>query len=405
MKHSVFYSGAHKPFLCASALVVGGIAAGVGALGSGIAGAVSNSSAAHSAADAQRDANATNLQIARETNESNTANTAATNATNIQLQQEMNQFNREQWNLNNEYNSPAAQMARARAAGINPNVVASGASSVASSPVQQTTLPQVQTPNLVQGHVDPEVKRTNLQDLSDVVGAIAKGAGLYQENVAKANLATAQAKKTSGEADVASSDASRRAAADAWYQTQTGFKFQFVDDDNEVVRDDNLENVLANPRVTAVRFQFKNKGEYDAYMDTLKGSADRVGYQADKASHLARESRATLDKVISDTQQGDVSILHAIASMPEKQFQEAVARIGQLLATTGKENATKRSIDLQYDIDEWDWQLSKDSDMRNLIKNMFDNSDDMSFKDMIKSFLMVMMPIVIQTASTRLGRK
>ena len=58
----------------------------------------------------QSDANATNLQIARETNSSNQ-----------QLAQEQNQWNIDQWNRENEYNSAAAQKQRLIDAGMNPS--------------------------------------------------------------------------------------------------------------------------------------------------------------------------------------------------------------------------------------------------------------------------------------------
>lgn len=68
-----------------------------GALISGIGGFLGNSITGLS----QKNTNDTNLQIARETNEAN-----------YRL-----------WKENNEYNTPAAQIARYRAAGLNPNMV------------------------------------------------------------------------------------------------------------------------------------------------------------------------------------------------------------------------------------------------------------------------------------------
>lgn len=44
-------------------------------------------------------------------------------ALNIKLKQLENQFNLDVWNLNNEYNSPAAQMQRYQDAGLNPNLI------------------------------------------------------------------------------------------------------------------------------------------------------------------------------------------------------------------------------------------------------------------------------------------
>lgn len=57
----------------------------------------------------QEEANATNLQIARETNEANRAN-----------QEYQNEWNLDMWNKQNEYNSPLAQRQRLESAGLNP---------------------------------------------------------------------------------------------------------------------------------------------------------------------------------------------------------------------------------------------------------------------------------------------
>lgn len=81
-----------------------------GAVISGLGGLVGNLLTG----SAQKDTNKTNLQIARETNEAN-----------YRL-----------WNENNLYNTPAAQMSRLRAAGLNPNMVYGQVSSGnSSSPV------------------------------------------------------------------------------------------------------------------------------------------------------------------------------------------------------------------------------------------------------------------------------
>lgn len=65
-----------------------------------------------------------------------------TNQSNERMQQRQNAWNLEMWNRNNEYNTPAAQMQRLQAAGLNPDLMygqnASGASGNSSSPVQGT---------------------------------------------------------------------------------------------------------------------------------------------------------------------------------------------------------------------------------------------------------------------------
>ena len=72
----------------------------------------------------------------------NLLSTHMTNRANERMQQEQNKWNLEQWERNNEYNSPAAQMQRLKAAGINPDVMygqnAGGAVGNSSSPAQGT---------------------------------------------------------------------------------------------------------------------------------------------------------------------------------------------------------------------------------------------------------------------------
>lgn len=92
--------------------------------------------------NAQRSANKTNLQIARDTN-----------AQNYQIFREQNEFNKEQLNKYLQYNTPAAQRARFEDAGINPYMAlgnmqngnaSSALTSANSAPMQAT---QVQPEN------------------------------------------------------------------------------------------------------------------------------------------------------------------------------------------------------------------------------------------------------------------
>lgn len=105
-----------------------------------------------------RQSNETNVKIAQETNAANIAMNNANNELQQRLQDQQNDFNYRMWQENNEYNSPAAQIQRAAQAGLNPNSALGNA--VASSPVQQVSLPNTQAghadPYSVQaGHVDP----------------------------------------------------------------------------------------------------------------------------------------------------------------------------------------------------------------------------------------------------------
>lgn len=90
-------------------------------------------------ASAQRDANRTNLQIARENN-----------AQAYKIFQEQNQFNLDMWNKQNAYNLPTEQVKRLLDAGINPSAVfGAGSTSEAGS------LTSAPAPSLQQAHVEP----------------------------------------------------------------------------------------------------------------------------------------------------------------------------------------------------------------------------------------------------------
>lgn len=72
----------------------------------------------------------------------NMNSTLWTNAANEEMQQQQNKWNLEQWNRNNAYNHPAAQMQRLKAAGLNPDLLygqnAGGAMGNSASPAQGT---------------------------------------------------------------------------------------------------------------------------------------------------------------------------------------------------------------------------------------------------------------------------
>lgn len=89
---------------------------------------------------ANKNTNKTNLQIARETNEANKA-----------LAEYSYEKNLEQWNRENEYNSPTAQMARLKEAGLNPNLIYGNGQAVRPS----ANSPQYNAPEMKAAHMQP----------------------------------------------------------------------------------------------------------------------------------------------------------------------------------------------------------------------------------------------------------
>ena len=67
----------------------------------------------------------------------NFLSTEMTNDANERMQQRQNQWNLEQWNRNNAYNHPVAQMQRLKAAGLNPDLMyGQGTPGLSSAPGQ-----------------------------------------------------------------------------------------------------------------------------------------------------------------------------------------------------------------------------------------------------------------------------
>ena len=107
----------------------------------GIVGGISNVISAGIGAAASRSAANKYLQGVQETN-----------AMNLQLAREQQAWDLAQWNRQNEYNSPSAQMARWQAAGLSPHsFVGTGSTGVAAS-LQSPTLANQVAPGDLSGY-------------------------------------------------------------------------------------------------------------------------------------------------------------------------------------------------------------------------------------------------------------
>lgn len=107
---------------------------------------------------------------------------------NLNLAKMQNQWNIEQWNRENAYNSPAAQMARYKAAGLNPDLIYGQQNLSAASP--EMTAGEGSQPTDVSNLAN---KRT--------IGDIAAQASQTRLTNAQAKLAESQAKKTDSDTE------------------------------------------------------------------------------------------------------------------------------------------------------------------------------------------------------------
>lgn len=102
---------------------------GIGTAISGIANAASNAYQNERNIDLQRDLQSKSQEFTKSERE-------ASQIYQTGEREAAQQFNKEMWNLNNQYNSPVEQVKRLQEAGINPAAVLGQNSSVAASPVQ-----------------------------------------------------------------------------------------------------------------------------------------------------------------------------------------------------------------------------------------------------------------------------
>lgn len=132
----------------------------------------------------------------------NIISTAMTNRANERMQQQQNAWNLEQWERNNAYNSPAAQMQRLKAAGLNPDIMygqnASGASGNSPAPAPGTQ-PIPKQPFRVDPYLTAQLKllasqtyKNNMDGKVSDIQAQNDEELMYDERLQKLGLTVAQ---------------------------------------------------------------------------------------------------------------------------------------------------------------------------------------------------------------------
>lgn len=190
-----------------------------------------------------------------------------TNAANLQIAQQNNAFNERMWNLQNEYNSPAAQRTRLEQAGINPYLMLDGSNTgnAQSSVTADTSGTQVA----------PDVGSTIAGGYQSMGSSISSAASqiaqmVYNNDLQSANVAKAQA------------EASNVSAQTRYQELQNEFAVaQFLSDlrlkkiqgdisqkDYEYLRDS------MSDRLDSVKFQNTLSGSQASYYNQLAGLTD-----------------------------------------------------------------------------------------------------------------------------------
>ena len=254
----------------------------------------------------QSDANATNLKIAQQTNEANQ-----------QLAIKQNQWNVEQWNRENDYNSASAQKQRLIDAGMNPyygGVNAGTAQNVQSAPMA----------NQQAAHVEPENAMANA-----VVNA---GETAYQQ-LMNEKMTTANVRKAEAEAITAESQAKLNASQAQLNNIGANRQLGTMPYDIENAKNTSLNSAQTNE---ILKLETENRNWANMFQQKY-GDA----FQIAELENLAAQKW----KTVSDRHVNEAT-LNKIASEIAKNYAES----NHLNADTQTINAIRTYVVNEYDI-------------------------------------------------------
>lgn len=136
-------------------------------------------------------------QALRGVYDTNATNVAIANAQNLaqyQMFQEANNYNTRMWNLENEYNTPQAQVQRMLQAGINPRVgIQGGDSGNSQSAPTSETPPQLHSPNIEAPTAAYQIAQDAKYKTLDAIGNVVGQANQTYSTMAQSRLAESQA--------------------------------------------------------------------------------------------------------------------------------------------------------------------------------------------------------------------
>lgn len=366
--------------------VIPGLSSGLSFLG-GLFGDSWEANAAHDQIQAQYDIANLNLQAQKDTNNVNALMSRERNEMAIQLQNEMNSFNKKMWDLNNQYNSPQMQLERARAAGVNPNVALG--SPVAASPVQQTSIPQLETPRneapLMQFN---PVKGYGHSRLIEGIGKALEGLSrlpFYHEELQSKRLEN-QRKKLENDALKNESDMYNNFVL---YQnpndaddliTQGEFdKLSDKEKDKYMYTESNGEKL---PNLA--RFNIRSRGAFEAWKDmrNIRNFLDHVtedNLQTKLRTAIAKEQLNATDK------NGNPTVIWRLAHMPDVQYKNLLESYKKLAAENNWNSETKEINKKILDLSFKQLENATNHDFFTYIDKI--GTGDMSTADYFKMFL------------------
>lgn len=250
---------------------------------------------------------------------------------NLMLARTQNQWNIEQWQRENDYNSPSAQMARYRAAGLNPDLIYGQQNTSAASPTLTSGAPS--TPQ------DMSPIGEKYRSFGEATKAMAESQ-LLQAQIDNLNADTGQKKagtdKTIVETEALTIDNLTRAARNN-QALQIGDTVLILNKKAAVLSDAQKENLIQT--TNNLRQTFDNN-----YLVVKESLARIKGIELDNVEKVKESIRkdkrlsAELRKFYDDHKQALMNL-----KISEQEFNEAIETYSFRLAGLALDNDTKRA--------------------------------------------------------------
>lgn len=234
---------------------------------------------------------------------------------NKQLMALQNQYNVENWRMQNEYNLPANQRSRLRAAGINPDLLyQNGASGVTAAAVSPTSGSSVspQAPATFEGLANGAMIGLQFENLKEDVDR------KHMENKVFASQHGLDHYSYSSYVDKKTGQEVSQSFVDDWFKSHP----------NKGIDDAPFElQVTGSQNIGRLEYQAKVK----------RLSADIASADRDKA-------QAIRDKVIAIMQTDNNEVMKAIAEMPKASFDSVIQGIAKLSSDISVNNETIKKL-------------------------------------------------------------
>lgn len=257
---------------------------------------------------------------------------------NLQLAMLQNKWNRKQWQMENAYNSPSAQIQRMRAAGLNPDMMYGGGVSGNLSAF---------SPSMTSGAPSSPMDFTALGSKRTIGDAAIQAAQLAQVNAQTKNI-EADTKKKGHESDILASDASFRDAINQGQLDLTRMQIRGINSDMQV---NNSQMMKMRAETRKLNQETENLVKsYDLIKSQIANMDADTAYKQLRGILDSKETDALVNKLAADTNLSRAECRAIVSRLPY-----------ELLGLQVDADYTKAQTDIvKMENDVVSWQFDQD---------------------------------------------